>query len=338
MKSLIAFLFLVVGPLGVSFAMAEARPPLPPPGPPDSAAAKKETLTEGKYLDPSCNCVRDIAKSPLLDAELTRKLQQESEKEKLAMADRLLSKVRNYRCPRTRAPRDDSSSSGFGTDGGDFPRPGRDDFGDPEETPDADEVLRHLMARARIDESRIDSEAKDRAQDLLERKLEKCEKEKQRKLQASRQQNFNSSAGNNSYAGWNGMNQGMNSMGMSGMGGLYGMYGLGGMNGMSGLQFGQGFGNQGFGNSMGNMWGGSMMGMNGIGGFGNTLGTGFGSGLGWTGNSSLLNTSSLAMMTPAQQVMWRNQQSGGMYTPNMLGSWSTNLSLWMNNASPMGYR
>lgn len=264
----------------------------------------KRSQTEGKFLDPSCNCERPRKADGPIDKDLLDKIRKNAgdpKKDSKEDAKKLLAKVKSYRCPKAK-PKD------------------KDDFGlDDDMELDASEILDTLIVKAEIDSSRLDSDIRDRAEEALEKKFAKCRQEAMAKQGGS----------GSSMATGNSQNQSMQYMyrmmqmyqmqqqsmsAMYGMGGMYGnMYGM----------------NMGFGlnNMTSNPWmysqqypsypyyqTGTLIGYSGI----NTTMT---SGTGLTGyspvNTSMLGMNSTAGLLGASGSLpyYRSYQNTGVYSP-----------------------
>lgn len=294
-----------------------------------TGAAAAPAVTEGKYVDPSCNCVRDRKDSPLpIDRELIQKIQaqgdQDREKSEREAGRKLLSQVKSYRCPRPRkSSKDDVDLSAYGID---------------EEIDSVEEILEGLITKARVDESLITADDRDRAVGALEKKVEKCAQSSRNRSAKNDQssqaqvtqgmiqmqmmmmmamQNSGSSMGYGNMM--MGTGTGMNSMyGMNGMYGMNPMYGMYNTTGMSmfnpyALMNGTGYSPW----STATMSLGSLTPAQQVALRGSSV------------NASLLGTSNLSLMTPAQQVSLGSSTSPGMWTAPFP---------WLNSTRPWSSR
>lgn len=275
-----------------------------------SPSRAAEPRTEGQFLDPSCNCVRTPEKNGLVDPDMVRKIEEEA---RAGAGKKLLAQVKSYRCPRVAKKKDDVDLTAYGIEG------------DDDEAPEVTDVMDALLAKAGVDESMVDGETRARAEESLEKKLEKC---RSSRTATARRDGTGGGSANTQQQQMQMMmllmSQRMNSM--SSMG--YGMgTGLGyGMN--SGMGYGMNYGM----------------------GYGTNYGTGYGLnyGLGTSYNPSLMMSSmlpmtsgynpyatlagtsstSLGLLTPAQQVALRGY--GGMtsslasLTPAQQAMWNLN--------------
>lgn len=157
-------LFLIVVFFCSSFVLAQAK-------------------TEGQFLDPSCNCVREPAKNAPLDADLVRKMEEEA---RAGAGKKLLAQVKSYRCPR--APKKDKDDVNLGAYG---------ISDDEEEGPALSDVMESLIAKAGIDENHLEGDVRSRAEDSLEKKIEKCRKSRAKNVANRRNDSTNNSSAMN---------------------------------------------------------------------------------------------------------------------------------------------
>lgn len=240
-----------------------------------SLFSSAQERTEGQFLDPSCNCVREPSKNAPLDADLVRKMGEEA---RAGAGKKLLAQVKSYRCPRApKKEKDDVNLSAYGI---------RDD---DEEGPELSEVMDTLIAKAGIDESHLEGDVRSRAEDSLEKKIEKCRKDRTKNVANRRNDpTSNSSAMNLQMTQMmmalqmqpqmsSGMNYGMNNGMMNGM--------------MNGMNYGMN----------------SMMGYNPY------------QEMSYNPYAMLARTSgqSLASLSPAQQVALRSYGAGFYVTPSL---------------------